>query len=245
MRRNRLPFASCLAVLFLPAGVATAAPIIIDDFEGGLEGHFNSANPGTASGTNRNLTAATADPTATTAQTGTGAEALTITPLNPGTATDFPTTTFRLRFLSGGGTQANNTQIGPTGYVGYFLKTSVPNLTTAIALDDGTGLEQGAFRNVIADNQWHLYQWNLNGGAGEFAAFAGTGQNGLIDSTPITIDSIFIQGPTASAPTPLPVFLDTVAFNTTGDLGALVPEPSAAAALVLAAAALAARRRKA
>ncbi len=140
-------------------GVAIAT-IIIDDFEGGLEGHFNSATPAPPQAPT--ATSPPPPPTRPPPPPRPATPALTITPLNPGTSTDFPTATFRLRFLSGGGTQANNTQIGPTGYVGYFLKTSVPNLTTAVALDDGTGLEQGAFRNVIADNQWHLYQWNLN-----------------------------------------------------------------------------------
>src|SRR3954471_7140402 len=106
MRKVAILSALCAAagVSVLAPG-AGAAPIVIDDFEGGSEGHFNSANPGTASGTNRNITAATADPTtATPAFTGTGSQVLTVTPVNPGTSTDFPTNTFRLRHLSGGGT---------------------------------------------------------------------------------------------------------------------------------------------
>src|SRR3954471_7439325 len=108
MRKVAILSALCAAagVSVLAPG-AGAAPIVIDAFEGGSEGHFNAANPGTASGTNRNLTAATADPTIdASAQAGTGFQSLGITPLNPGTSTDFPTNTFRLRHLSGGGTIA-------------------------------------------------------------------------------------------------------------------------------------------
>jgi hypothetical protein len=244
MRRTDLRVVACLVVAAGFAGVARATPIIIDDFEGGSEGHFNSANPLTASGTNRNLTGATADPTTTTAFTGAGSQIVGLTPQNPGAATDFPTTTFRLRHLSGSGTPANNTTIGPNGYVGYFLKTTVPNLTTAVGLDDGAALELGTFRTIIADGQWHLYQWNLNAPSGEFTGFAGTGPNGVIDGSPVTIDSIFIQGPTSSSPTPVNVFLDTVAFNTTGDLSSLVPEPTALAAFAVPAAGLLTARRR-
>jgi len=216
-------FAPLVVCAFLGSASAWAAPIILDDFESG-EGHF--ASTVTFSGTNRNLTGGTADQsTATAAQAGTGSELLGLNPLNPGTSVDFPVDTFRLRFLSGGGTPANNVNFGANGYIGYFLKTTVPNLTTAIALDDGAALELGTFRNVNSDGAWHLYQWNLNAASGEFSGFAGTGPNGKIDGPTVTIDSIFIQGPVASAPTPLAISLDTVASNATGDLVSLVPEP--------------------
>lgn len=249
MHRTAFPVAACLVGLTGLVGVAPAAPVVLDNFEGG-EGHFSFAP--TFSGTNRHITAVTADATtATAAQMGTGSEQLGITPQNPGTSSDFPTNTFRLRFLSGdpgatsnAGTPAFNVNIGPDGYVGYFAKTSVPNLTLSIGLDDGAALEQGTFRTVIADGQWHLYQWNLDAPSGEFVAFAGTGPNGAIDGPTVTIDSLFIQGPTASTPTPVPVFIDTVAFNTTGDLSSLVPEPAAVALLVVPALGLLAGRRR-
>jgi hypothetical protein len=124
------------------------------------------------------------------------------------------------------------------------MKTSTPGLTTAVALDDGAALELGTLRDVIADGQWHLYQWNLNAPSGEFSAFAGTGPNGVIDGPNVSIDSIFIQGPTASSPTPVQVSLDTVAYNMTGDLSSLVPEPSTGLLLLVGAAVAGISRRR-
>jgi len=234
-------------VILISGSLAHAAPLIIDDFEAG-EGHFNSANPLTASGTNRNMTAVTADQTTSTpAQQGAGAQIIAISPQNPGLATDFPSDQFRLRHLSGGGTVANNVNIGPDGYVGYFLKTTVANLRTAVALDDGAALELGVLQDVNPDGQWHLYQWNLDtptvGAPGGFTAFAGTGPNGLIEGPNVSIDSIFIQGLTNTTPTPLNVYLDTVAYNTSGDLSSLVPEPASIGIFGIAALGLLARRR--
>jgi hypothetical protein len=230
---------SWVSALLASASISSAAPIIIDDFETS-EGHFNSANPATASGTNRHITSATADLSTAFAFTGIGSEFVTITPQNPGTSTDFPVDQFRLRFLSGGGTVANNVNVGPDGYVGYFLRTTTPGLLTAPALDDGAALELGVLQPVIADGQWHLYQFNLDDAA-QWDAFAGTGPNGAIDGPAVSFDSIFIQGPTAAV-APIQVYLDTVAYNTTGDLSS-VPEPSSLAALSFGAIGLLFRRR--
>jgi hypothetical protein len=234
------------ALLGVPPLAAAADPVVLDNFDGG-EGRFNSTNPGTASGTNRNLSAATADQTTSTAQQGAGSEQVGITPLNPGTSSDFPTDTFRLRFLSGGGTPANNVNIGPTGYVGYFLKTTTPGLTTAIGLDDNNGtttpLEQSVFRPVTSDGEWHLYQFRLDD-PDQWEPFALTGMNGQIDGPTVTIDSIFIQGPVSSS-APVTLFLDTVAYNTAGDLSSLVvPEPGTAGLLAAAGLLATARRRR-
>jgi len=216
-----------------------ADPTILDDFEGGSEGHFGSLP--TLSGTNRNITSATADQSNLLFYSGLGSEHITVNPQNPGTAPDFPSTNYRLRFLSGGGTPANNVNIGATGYVGYFLRTSTPGLVTAPGLDDGAALELGVFQNVIADNAWHLYQFNL-ADANQWDPFAGTGPNGSIEGPTVTIDSIFIQGLTANGTTD--VSLDTVAYNPNGDLTTLVPEPGSCALLSFAGLALLARRKR-
>jgi hypothetical protein len=215
------------------ASVASAAPVILDDFETG-EGHFASAP--TLSGSNRNVASGTADPSTDMALTGTRSERIEYVANNA-------TPTFNgtmLRFLSGGGTPANNVSIPATGYVGYFLATTTEGLTTGVALDDGTGLERGALREVIADGQFHLYQFNLDDEA-DFDPFAGTGQNGAIDADTVTLDSIFILGPTGVNPV---VYLDAVAHNADGDLSALVPEPSSAAVLGAGMLALSMRRRR-
>jgi hypothetical protein len=227
----------CTAVFLTAANLSSAAPIVLADFEG-IETPFASAP--TTSGTNRNVTSATADLSNIFAFTGTGSERLTITPPNPGTSTDFPTDQFRLRFLSGGGAPSSNVNLGPDGYFGYFLRTTTEGLVTAPALDDGAALELGVFLPVIADGQWHLYQFNLDDPE-QWNAFAGTAPNGEIDGPTVTLDSIFFQGATASSPE---FYLDTVAYNTSGDLTALVPEPSAAGLLLCSAVGLLLRRKR-
>jgi hypothetical protein len=214
---------------------AVAAPIILDDFETG-EGHFASVP--TFSGSNRNVSAGTADPTTTRAQAGSSSELINFTAAVPPSTPTFAGT--MLRFLSGGGTVANNVNIGPDGYVGYFLATTTPGLTTGIGLDDGAQLERGVLQPVIADGQFHLYQFNLDDPAG-YTRFAGTGETPGIDGPGVSIDSIFILGPDGVSPT---VYLDTVAYNPTGDLSSLVPEPSALALAGIGALGMLARRRR-
>ena len=52
-----------------------------------------------------------------------------------------------------------------TGYVGMWLKTGDLGVTVQLAIDDpvsgNTALEKGTPQEVIADNLWHLYQWDL------------------------------------------------------------------------------------
>src|SRR5688500_9011833 len=115
--------------LLASCSIGMGAAIVIDDFEVD-EGHFSSANPATASGTNRHLTSVTADLSTAFAFTGGGSQLLVITPQNPGAGIDFPSDQFRLRFLSAGGTIASNVNVGPDGYVGYFLRTTAPGLMT-------------------------------------------------------------------------------------------------------------------
>lgn len=213
-------------------GTPAADPLInvltvLDPFNGN-EGRFTTAP--TFSGSNRGIATATADYSIEAAQSGPGSEKLTI-------VRDSQAVEGRLRFLSGGGTPANNRvtvgsqqrAMGATGYVGFFLKTEDAGLSVNIALDDGyrlgaTGMEISTALPLIADGKWHLYQWNL-ADANLWSNF--TGGNGTINGPNSFIDSIFING---GAPNQTSVlYLDTVAYNPTGNLNALiVPEIFAA-----------------
>jgi hypothetical protein len=134
---------------------------------------------------------------------------------------------FRARHLSGGGTPANNEQLGTNGYVGFYLKTLTPGLLASIALDEnlGSSIELSVAREVTADGLWHLYEWNLADAAG-WNAFAGAAANGQIDGPIMTIDSIFISSLIDQNAT---VLLDAVLYNPHGSLAALVPGPTSAA----------------
>jgi hypothetical protein len=127
--------------------------------------------------------------------------------------------TWQLRHNSGIGAglaaqPGGNVPLPGTGYVGFWLKTDDPGLTVRIGIDDpvgNTALERGTVKDVIADNQWHLYQWNFEDAAA-WDAFAG-GANGQIDavSGTVTIDSIWLVGAGNAQ-----IYLDNVMHNPSG-----------------------------
>ena len=221
------------------ASSALAAPIIIDDFEGS-EGRF-ALDPD-FSGSNRGLLLtgpgagpSTADLSTASAFTGTGSERLSLIADPSATVTGFD-----VRFLSGGGTIGNNVNIGPDGFVGVFARTTQENVSLAIALDDGAALERSVFIPVPNTGEFSLIQFDLDDEA-LFNGFAGTAPNGVIDGPNVSIDSIFIR---SSTDQDVEIFLDTVAYNTSGDLSSLVPEPSALGMLAIGGLSLLARRRR-
>ena len=235
--------AAAAALVMGAASVASAAPIIFDDFNTG-EGRFNLAPnfSGTSVG---ELATSTADHDPANGVEG-GSQNLVL-------VHDGSTTNLRIRHLSGSGSPANNVQFSTTsgtdGFIGYYLKTTVEGFTTAIALDGGTtnlaaDMDGGVARPVIADGQWHLYEWNLDNPADWTTVPGIGGGNGLQDSTR-TIDSIFIIDGTGANGESKAISLDFVALNDAGSVAALVPEPTSLGVIGLAAAGLLARRRRA
>jgi hypothetical protein len=116
---------------------------------------------------------------------------------------------------------SGNVPLAPTGYVGFWLKTGDPNAQVRLALDDpvpsgSTAIEVGFWQNVTADNDWHLYEWNLED-ASHWDAFGNAGSNGILDAVngTITIDSIWFRGSGNAA-----IYLDTVSHNPDGPLTA-------------------------
>lgn len=207
-------------------GTPAADPLIttltvLDPFDGN-EGRFTTAP--TFSGSNRGIASATADYSSAEAQAGVGSERIVFT--------RNAETNGQLRFLSGGGTPANNRvnvggqlrAMGTTGYVGFFLKTTDPGLRVGLGIDDGysagtTGMEASTSLAVVADGKWHLYEWNL-ADAAQWNNFSGG--NGAIGGPNSFIDSIFFYGDGATANRRFEVYLDTVAYNPTGRLTSLV-----------------------
>src|SRR5690606_14029368 len=111
-----------------------------------------------------------------------------------------------------------NAPLEATGFVGFWLKTTDADIEARIAIDDPfgantTALEVGYWQSVIADGQWHLYQWDLENAA-HWDAFAG-GADGEISAPIVSIDSIFFRGSGD-----VEFFLDTVSHNPAGPLAA-------------------------
>ena len=85
---------------------------------------------------------------------------------------------------------------------------------------------------MIADGEWHLYEWDL---ADENVWSNFSSGNGAIGGPNAYLDSIFIESPSSTLGDTFSVFLDTVAYNPNGSLAILgmVPEPSVLAMVVM------------
>lgn len=210
-----------------PALPVISQQVIIDNFEGS-KGHFASAP--NASGSSQNI-AATSSTSLDTSTSHTGNSSLRVDIVN----TNASPARMQLRLLSGGGTATNNVingeAIGTDGYVGYFLRALPGNdpLYAGILIDDGTstsnGLERSTLLPIIADGQWHLYQWNLADAAmwENFASGSGAigGPNAFIDAIYLSSSTGTSGGTNWSGS----VWIDTVAYNPDGTLNNLIPEP--------------------
>jgi hypothetical protein len=222
---------------------ASAAVIVIDDFNVD-EGHFNLAPNFSGSTTNVAATS-TADRITTGSFEGAGNEQLVLNATTAGSAT-------RLRFLSGGGTPANNLALpvagaGPTdGWIGLAVKTESPDWNVQIWLE-GPENNGSVPKNIIADGQWHIYQWNLDdesGGADGWGAVAGiVAGDADVQAGNYTIDSVLFRH--AAAPANATIFMDWVVRDTEGQITApVIPEPASIVLVGLAGVALALRRRR-
>lgn len=155
-----------------------------------------------------------------------------------------------VRYVSGTGAPAQNAPINLTknqdGYIGFFLRVltnSNPQspLSTQIVLDSGAvgggaDSDAGVARSILADGEWHYYEWNLDDPA-EWTAWrdgAGNiinGSDGIIPTVgQVSIDSIIFKGGNVN----VEFFLDGVMRNTRGSLAAMVPEPSVPGLLLVA-----------
>jgi hypothetical protein len=227
-----------IAVMLL-AGGAQAAPIIFDDFNIN-EGHFNLAP--SFSGSNLNIAASSTadrDTTAGASVEGLGFEHMVFNPTTAGSAA-------RVRFLSGSGTPSSNTAFttsagGVDGFIGFYLKTSTAGWTAQIALDGPLpDLQGGVPKTIIADGEWHLYEWDLDAAA-QWTSVASIGGNTTFEQGTQTIDSIVFRH--TAAPSSSAIELDFVAKSDSGSIAPLVPEPGTLALLAIAVPAMLRRRR--
>jgi hypothetical protein len=167
-----------------------------------------------------------------------------------------------VRYVAGDGTPAGKTPISlrttQEGSIGFFLRVytvnasenltpAVGNMTTQLVLDTGAGggddSDAGVARTIIADGEWHLYEWSLDS-ASDWTSFEGSdgriGMNGVITFGSVTIDSILFNGGNFN----VELLLDSVMRNTAGSLSVMVPEPGGASALLVALGAMVWRRRR-
>lgn len=96
-----------------------------------------------------------------------------------------------VRFLSGGGSPSNNVQMTVNnGKVGFWILSGGSGVTTAIAVDDGSGTEKSISRSV-PQGVWTFVEWELDNSSHWNAWFGSS--NGRIDASSVTIDAIWFH----------------------------------------------------
>lgn len=182
-----------------PGGNLAPEATLISGFDApGDEGYFASSI--TAGGQTTIDGSSSADQTDAMHHEGSGSQLLDIN----------ATGEWTLRHLSGGAAPVGNLPLDAAGSIGFWLKTDTPGLTVQIALDDPGSADRGELKNVIADGEWRLYEWDLNDDDQWNGWVTG---DGVITGPTLTIDSIFLYGSGDAE-----VYLDTVAHNPNGSL---------------------------
>jgi hypothetical protein len=209
------------------AQYGTKTLVDFDDY-GDLAGHTFAGHEGTfhrsptfSGSTTENVAGSTAERSAAAAYSGGHSQLLDIT-YDEQAGGDF-----LLRHVSGarysdfGGSsnaaaRVANLQVESIGSVGFWLKTDDVGLQVSLAIDDPDTGDRGTLRNVLADNQWHKYQWFLEEDS-EWEAWIAAG-DGQIDGENITIDSIQFFGSSAAQ-----IYLDDTFWDPQAAFVPLVP----------------------
>ncbi|HWX22227.1 MAG TPA: hypothetical protein VN578_20180 [Candidatus Binatia bacterium] len=238
----------------LAASNVSWGSIIFDDFNTSA-GHFGYTPTfsSTTSGLDAVNSSSLYDTTAGDPFEGAGAMKLTLT--HSATAG-----TSRVRWLSGGppydsshgGVPSANVSFNVTGTgdgnIGLYVKTDSSGSGWNVSFNLDSGANTGATmswsgeQSVIADGQWHLYEWTID--STTWAAVPGIGgqASGSITTGSRTIDSIYFRdNNTVPAGAVATIFVDFVAKSDSGSIATLVPEPSALALGLLGGVALFAR----
>ena len=186
----------------------------------GHEGYFGRS-PTFSGSTTANVAGSTAERSAAEALSGTHSQLLDIV-YDESSGNDF-----LVRHLSGarfsdfGGSQnaaarVSNLQFESIGSVGFWLKTDVAGLEASIALDDPTTGDRGVLKPVVADGQWHKYEWFLDE-ASQWEAWIAAG-DGVISGVNVSLDSIQLFGASDAQ-----VYLDDVFWNPQADFVPSLP----------------------
>ncbi|MCE1188852.1 MAG: glycosyl hydrolase family 18 protein [Ignavibacteria bacterium] len=181
---------------------------VLDDFESS-EGRF--ANAPTYSGSTVGIsTASTAERDITQAKNGLACMKLV---LKDNTSS---TSSWTVRFLSGGGSPSGNLAVNCDGYYGFWLKTSTAptGSQAAVLVDDNGTSELSPKITITNDGNWHYYEFNMKGSG--WSGFPGTGGNGIVNGPTVTLDAIMLYAPNGSADWTL--YIDDMYYVSSGAL---------------------------
>ncbi|QDU32807.1 hypothetical protein KS4_08430 [Poriferisphaera corsica] len=126
------------------------------------------------------------------------------------------------RMVSASGSAANNTKFEANGFIGIWAKTTDADQFLSLALDEGSDLEKSTKKALVADGNWHYYEWNLDD-ADQWDSFVG---NGKIDSATFSLDSILLSGKSNSV-----TFIDNLKHDTVSSM--IIPEPATLSLLAI------------
>jgi hypothetical protein len=251
-RLTNLLSIAALAILAACSTQAMAVPVFLQDYEapGNLDEpfHLRASNSGSSHGEVDASSTIVLDVTSGALGTSQSAiQTIVDDPLVPG---DVAGSAWSMRIVpnNAANMSAANPAFATDGYVGFFLKVAagVPGtLQVAPLLEDSGGTlagSGGVLRTVIADGQWHLYQWNMddpNDFPNTFESFyGGTPAAETLDPTAF-FDSIALIATGVGTTTVLNI--DQIGYD---NAGPLVPEPASLALTALAALGLLAARRR-
>jgi hypothetical protein len=219
-----------------------SADLVFDDFNANL-GHFGYAPTFSGTSVGEAATSTTTRVTTDGPLEGAGHSRLLIN-------SDGSSTLLRIRHVSGGPpyTSANagnpvanlsfTTTAGVDGWIGYYIKTNVVGMETQLNLDSSANAAADMFGSpstpIIADGQWHLYEWSLDAPIWGTVPGITTKTPGALPNRTNTIDSIYFRDPSGTPSPSGTYFLDFVALNSDGSVALLlapVPEAGSLAAM--------------
>ncbi|WP_218933617.1 SpoIID/LytB domain-containing protein [Rubripirellula lacrimiformis] len=143
------------------------------------------------------------------------------------------------------GDPVGNLVLPTEGSIGFWLLAepvaSDANLRVAITIDEwqndvaNADLEQSTYLDIIADGQWHQYQWSLNNDSLWLPAFGASSLGDGVLGQNMTVDSIVFRGQSDAV-----IYLDSVFYSSV----VAVPEPSTTLGLLTLGIAAVWRRRR-
>lgn len=153
---------------------------VLDNFESG-EGHFYSSP--TYSGSTVGISSSsTAQRTCSISYSGNCSEQIKLVDNSSSSSS------WSVRFLSGGGSPSNNTSFNRNGRIGFWVYSGGSGMSVAMGIDDSDGTERSDSVSVPA-NQWTFVEWNLTTSS---SWNSWVGGNGSITASNVSIDAIWL-----------------------------------------------------